>query len=283
MRPVSTPPAVLVVLYQNGTFSLAATRPLSSRARQRRAAGPHSPDPSDEPGNWTRALRVQAELIVSGIACGHNRVARLMRRAGLVGCHRRQPVHTTQRDPAATPAPDLVQRTFPAPTPDHLWLADITYVPKEEGFLYLGVILDVFSRRVVGWSMQEHLRTELVLAALEMAIWKRQPGAGLIHHSDHGCQYTSLLFGERCAAAGIRSLIGSVGDCYDNAMMESFFGTLECELLAQQRFRTHDEARAAVFEWLEVFYNRQRRHSALGYLAPAVYEQTYTTHTPGVA
>jgi putative transposase len=227
---------------------------------------------------------MRAELVASGTPCGHNRVARLMRQAGLVGCHRRRPVHTTQRDPAATPTPDLVQRTFTAPTPDHLWIADITYVPtEEEGFLYLGVILDVFSRRVVGWSMQEHLRTELVLAALEMAIGKRRPGAGLVHHSDHGCQYTSLLFGERCAAAGIRPSMGSVGDCYDNAMMESFFATLECELLAQHRFQTHDEARSAVFEWLEVFYNRQRRHSALGYVAPAAYEQTYTTHTPGVA
>lgn len=230
------------------------------------------------------ALRVQAELQARGLPCGHNRVARLMRRSGLVGCHRRRPVHTTRRDPSATPAPDLVQRTFTTPTPDQLWIADITYIPtEEEGFLYLAVILDVFSRRVVGWSMQGHLRTELVIAALEMAIWNRRPSAGLIHHSDHGCQYTSLLFAERCAAVGIRSSMGSVGDCYDNAMMESFFATLECELLAHQRFRTHEEARAAVFDWLEVFYNRQRRHSALGYLAPAVYEQTYPTHASDVA
>ena len=230
------------------------------------------------------ALRLQAELVASGMPCGHNRVARLMRRAGLVGCHRRRPVHTTRRDPAATPAPDLVQRSFQAPAPDQLWIADITYLPiEEDGFLYLAVILDVFSRRVVGWSMQEHLRTELVLAALEMAVSKRRPDTGLIHHSDHGCQYTSFLFGERCAAAGIRSSMGSVGDCYDNAMMESFFATLECELLAHHRFRTHNEARAAVFDWLEVFYNRQRRHSALGYLAPAIYEQTYPTHAPDVA
>jgi putative transposase len=133
------------------------------------------------------ALRVQAELAARGLPCGHNRVARLMRRAGLVGCHRRRPVHTTRRDPAATPAPDLVQRAFSAPAPDQLWLADLTYIPtQQEDFLYLAVILDVFSRRVVGWSMQDHLRTELVLAALEMAIWNRHPGGGLIHHSDHG-------------------------------------------------------------------------------------------------
>jgi putative transposase len=232
------------------------------------------------------AVRVQAELRAQGMPCGHNRVAQLMRQAGLVGCHRRRPthVHTTRRDPAATPAPDLIERNFTAAGPDRLWLADITYLPTEqEGFLYLSVILDGFSRRVVGWSMQEHLRTERVLAALEMAVGKRRPSSGVIHHSDHGCQYTSVLFGQRCAAAGIRSSMGTVGDCFDNAMVESFFATLECELLAQHRFRTHAEARAAVFEWIEVFYNRQRRHSALGYVAPAVYERTGTTSTPGAA
>jgi putative transposase len=207
-----------------------------------------------------------------------------MRRAGLVGCHRRRLIHTTRRDPAATPAPDLVQRTVTAPTSDQLWIADITYFPtEEEGVLDLAVILDVFSRRVVGWSMQEHLRTELVRAALEMAVGKRRPDVGLIHHSDHGCQYTSLLFGQRCQDLRIQCSMGSGGDWFDNALVESFFATLECELLAQHRFRTHDEARAVVFEWLEVFYNRQRRHSALGYQSPAVYEQTSTTHTPGVA
>jgi putative transposase len=230
------------------------------------------------------ALRVHAELAERGMVCGHNRVARLMRRSGLAGCHRRRRVHTTRRDPLGTPAPDLVQRAFSASAPDWLWIADITYVPTErEGFLYLAVILDVFSRRVVGWSMQSHLRTELVLAALEMALWQRRPAEGLIHHSDHGCQYTSLLFGQQCAAARIYPSMGSVGDCFDNAMVESFFASLECELMARHRFRTHDEARTTVFEWLEVFYNRQRRHSALGYLAPAVYERTITAQAPGAA
>jgi putative transposase len=126
------------------------------------------------------------------------------------------PLHTTRRDPQAELAPDLVQRTFTASTPNQLWIADITYVPtRGEGFLYLAVILDVFSRRIVGWSMADHLRTALVVSALEMAVWNRRPGAGLIHHSDHGCQYTSLLFGERCQAVGIRCSMGSVGDCYE--------------------------------------------------------------------
>jgi putative transposase len=228
--------------------------------------------------------RVHAELAASGTPCGHKRVARLMRQAGLAGCHRRRPFHTTQRDPQADPAPDLVQRRFTATVPNRLWIADITYVPTaREGCLYLAVILDVFSRRVVGWSMADHPRTELVIGALEMAVWNRRPGDGVIHHSDHGCQYTSLLFGEHCQAVGIRCSMGPVGDCYDNAMAESFFATLECELLARRTFRTQLEARTALFEYLEVFYNRQRRHSALGYLSPDAYERRWTTQTPVVA
>ena len=222
------------------------------------------------------APRVQAELAAEGIGCGRKRVARLMRQAGLVGCHRRRAFHTTRRDPAAAPAPDLVQRSFAATAPDQLWVADITYVATWDGFLYLAVVLDVFSRRVVGWSMANHLRTELVLGALEMAVWNRRPGKGLIHHSDHGCQYTSLAFGARCQAMGIRCSTGSVGDCYDNAMAESFFATLECELLMRQTFRTKAQARTALFAYIEGFYNRRRRHSALGYLSPDLYERRYT-------
>lgn len=230
------------------------------------------------------APRVRAELASAGTRCGRKRVARLMRQAGLVGCHRRRPFQTTQRDPAAESAPDLVQRTFTATAPNALWVADITYVPTlAEDFLYLAVILDVFSRRVVGWSMANHLRAELVVAALEMAVWNRRPGEGVIHHSDHGCQYTSLRFGERCQAVGIRCSMGSVGDCYDNALAESFFATLECELLARQPFRTRLEARSALFEYIEVFYNRQRRHSALDYLSPEAYERRWATQTLVVA
>jgi putative transposase len=178
----------------------------------------------------------------------------------------------------------LVQRAFAASAPNQLWIADITYVPtRREGFLYLAVILDVFSRRVVGWSMAEHLRTELVVGALEMAVWTRRPADGVIHHSDHGCQYTSLLFGEQCRAVGIRCSMGSVGDCYDNAMAESFFATLECELLARRAFSTHAEVRSALFEYIEVFYNRQRRHSALGYLSPEGFERRWIAQTLVVA
>lgn len=230
------------------------------------------------------APRIHADLRATGICCGRKRIARLMRQAHLVGCHRRRPFHTTVRDPQAEAAPDLVQRQFVAKAPNQLWIADITYVPTQtEGVLYLAVILDVFSRRVVGWAMAPHLRAELVVSALEMAVWNRQPGEGVIHHSDHGCQYTSLLFGERCQAVGIRCSMGSVGDCYDNAMAESFFATLECELLARQPFPTQLTAHTALFEYLEVFYNRQRRHSALGYLSPDAFERRWATPTAVVA
>ena len=182
------------------------------------------------------APRVHAELAAQGIALGRKRVARLMHRAQLRGVSRRKWVHTTTRNPDAEPAPDLVQRQFTAPGRDQLWVADITYVPTGAGFLYLAVVLDAWSRRVIGWAMETHLRTELVLAALDMALDQRRPST-VIHHSDHGCQYTSIAFGQRCDEAGVRPSMGSVGDAYDNALCESFFATLECELLDRTRFR----------------------------------------------
>ena len=154
-----------------------------------------------------------------------------------------------------------------ASQPNRLWVADITYIPTWAGFLYLAVVLDVFSRRIVGWAMETHLRTELVLEALDLARWQRRPEA-VIHHFDQGSQYTSIQFGARCREAGVRPSMGSVGDCFDNAMCESFFATLECELLARRRFKTLAEARMAVFEFIEGWYNPHRRHSALDYLSP---------------
>ena len=161
-----------------------------------------------------------------------------MREAGLAGVSRRKGPRTTRRDPHARPAPDLVERRFEAEAPDRLWVADITYVSTAAGFLYLAVVVDVFGRRVVGWSMADHLRTELVLDALDMAVGQRRP-ASVIHHSDQGCQYTSLAFSERCRQSGVAPSMGSVGDCYDNAMAESFFATLECKLLDRTRFHDH--------------------------------------------
>ena len=203
---------------------------------------------------------------------GKKRVARLMRAAGLVGLQPRRFVTTTVSDPTADRALDQVDRRFTADGPDRLWVADITYVPTWAGFLYLAVVLDVWSRRIVGWAMETHLRTDLVLRAFEMALAQRRPEA-VIHHSDRGCQYTSYAFGKRCREAGVVPSMGSTGDAYDNAMAESFFATLEREVLNRRRFRSQAEARMAIFQWLEGWYNPHRRHSALGYLSPINYER----------
>ncbi len=218
------------------------------------------------------APMIHAELIETGDAVNHKRVARLMRQHGIVGVTRRKPQWTTRRDATAAPAPDLVDRSFQAERPNQLWVADITYVPTWAGFLYLAIVLDVCSRRIVGWAMATHLRTDLVLDALNMAIGQRQPTA-VIHHSDQGCQYTSVAFGRRCREVGVRPSMGSVGDCYDNAMAESFFATLECELLDRRRFHTQTEARLALFDWIEGWYNPRRRHSGLGRVSPLTYER----------
>ena len=221
------------------------------------------------------APRVHAELAAQQQHVGRKRVARLMRGAGLRGVSRRKWVTTTKRDRAAESAPDLVERDFTANGPDQLWVADITYVPTWEGFLYLSVVLDALSRRIVGWAMAGHLRTELVLAALDMALRRRCPEQ-VIHHSDHGCQYTSVAFGKRCGEAGVRPSMGTVGDCFDNALCESFFATLECELIDRGSFRTRVEARREVFEFIEGWYNTHRRHSALAYLSPLEFESRWS-------
>jgi putative transposase len=216
------------------------------------------------------APRIHAELRANGLRVGRKRVARLMVAAGLVGVSRRRFVRTTVRG-SGRQAPDLVDRKFAAEKPDLLWVADITYIPTGAGFLYLAVVLDACSRRIVGWAMSTRLVTRLVLDALEMALVTRRP-KDVIHHSDQGSQYTSIEFGRRCREAGVRPSMGSVGDAYDNAMCESFFATLECELLARQRFENQAEARTVVFAFIEGFYNRRRRHSAIGYLSPVDYE-----------
>jgi putative transposase len=233
-------------------------------------------------GGTYGAPRVHAQLRQEGVAVGYNRVARLMREAGVRGISRRRWVCTTQRDLSARPAADLVRREFSAAAPDRLWVADITYITTWEGFLYLAVVLDVFSRKVVGWAMRPHLLTELVLGALDMALTARRPQE-VIHHSDQGTQYTSVAFGARCEAAGVKPSMGSVGDCYDNAMCESFFATLECELLERFTFRTKAEAEAAVFQFLEGWYNSHRLHSSLGYVSPVSYEKAYHRNTSNPA
>lgn len=218
--------------------------------------------------------RIHAELAAEGHHVGRKRVARLMRTAQLEGVSRRRKFRTTVRDANARPAPDLVDRQFKADAPNKLWVADITYIPTWAGFLYLAVVIDAWSRRVVGWAMATHLRTELVLDALAFAVQQRQP-RNVIHHSDQGCQYTSIQFGLRCKEAGVRPSMGSVGDAYDNAMAESFFATLECELLDRRRFPSQAEARMAVFDFIEGWYNPRRRHSALEYQSPISYEKKH--------
>lgn len=218
--------------------------------------------------------RTHAELKKQQYFVSRKRVRRLMHEYGLVGVHRRRYVATTQRDRDARPAPDLVERDFTANAPNQLWVADITYIPTWAGFLYLAVTMDVFSRRIVGWSMSTNLRTQVVLDALDMAIYQRKPN-GVIHHSDQGTQYTSIAYGLRCREAGVRPSMGSVADCYDNAMCESFFATLECELLAKRRFRNQAEARMAVFDFIESWYNPNRIHSGLGYRSPIEFEQDW--------
>lgn len=217
--------------------------------------------------------RIHAELKDEGTRVSRKRVARLMRESRLAGASRRKSIRTTRRDPSARPAPDLVDRKFVASGPNQLWVADITYIPTAVGFHYLAVVLDVWSRKIVGWAMSSLLVTQIVVDALAMAVDQRSPVEGVIHHSDQGCQYTSIDFGKRCRETGVRASMGSVGDCYDNAMCESFFATLECELLDRVRFADRTEAELAVFDFIEGFYNTRRRHSSIGYLAPRSFEQ----------
>ncbi len=283
------PIAVMCAVLQVSRSGYYAWRDRSPSARAERDAdlveairAPHA-----ESDGTYGAARIHFDLQQSGVRVGKKRVARLMRAAGIVGVSRRRGPTTTTRTPGAPKGPDLVRREFTAERPDALWVADITYVPTGSGFLYLAVVLDAFSRRVVGWAMAGHLRAELVLAALDMAVAQRKPD-GVVHHAppasagrDHGSPYTSLAFGARCREAGVRPSLGSVGDCYDNAdgplavRCESFFATLECELIERRRFATRAEARMALFHFIEGWYNVRRRRSSLGYDSPVAHEQKH--------
>jgi putative transposase len=228
------------------------------------------------------APRVHAELRDDhGVRVGRKRVARLMRDHGLVGCHRRRRRGLTHPDPAATPPPDLVGRLFDPGAPDRTWFADISYIPTAQGWLYLAVLLDGCSRKVVGWAMAEHLRAELAVDALQMALRRRQPDAGLICHSDRGSQYTAGVYTKALEAAGARQSMGRVATCFDNAACESFFATLKTELVHTRTWPTRQAARTAIYEYLEVFYNRRRRHSSLDYLSPTEYERRHHQQQPG--
>lgn len=232
------------------------------------------------------APRVHAELRLGApqLAVSRKRVERLMRVHGIVGVHRRRRGGVTRRDPEATPNDDLVERRFRAERPDQLWCCDITQHRTGEGWLYCAVVLDVYSRRVVGWSIADHLRAELVVDALDMACWRRKPagqhaGGSTVVHADHGSQYTSWAFGQRLRTAGLLGSMGSIGDCFDNALAESFFSSLQVELLDRQSWSTRQQLANAIFEWIEAWYNPRRRHSALGYRSPIEYENLQPTAT----
>ncbi len=258
---------------RSGFYAWVGRRP-SRRAREDAELGQRIQSIHEQSRGTYGAPRIHAELSACGIGVGGKRVARLMRGNGIRGVCRRKWTRTTVRDCTAVAAPDLVKRDFRAQGPNQLWVADITYVPTWAGFLYVAVVVDAWSRRVVGWAFAQHLRVELVLAALEMAVRCRQPRA-VIHHSDHGSQYTALAFGNRCRQAGVRPSMGTVGDPYDNAMCESFFATLECELINRVRLRSPAEAEMATFEYIEGWYNPHRRHSALDMQSPIEYESSH--------
>jgi putative transposase len=223
--------------------------------------------------------RVHAELrLEDGVHVGRKRVERLMRGAGLAGQVKRRRGKTTIRVQGVRTAPDLVERDFNPTEPNRLWAADITYIRTWEGWLYLASVMDLYSRAIVGWALADHLRTELVVDALEMAVARRRPDAGLVHHSDQGSQYTSLIFTRRCRSAGIDVSMGSRGDCFDNAVLESFHASLKKDLIHRRSWPTKGEARTAVFEYIEAFYNRRRRHSTLGMLSPLEYENRTLGH-----
>ena len=217
--------------------------------------------------------RIQASLQRKGFVCGRHRVARLMRKEGIHPQKRQRwrPV-TTQRQPGVIPAPNYLNQKFSADSANRKWVSDFTYIDTAEGWLFLAVVLDLFSRKVVGWAMAEQMNTALVKAALDMALQGRQTTEALLHHSDQGSQYTSAVYQSSLMDANIQMSMSRVGNCYDNAVAESFFGTLKTECVTSQ-FATHALARTTIFEYIEVWYNRRRLHSTLGYLSPLEFEQ----------
>jgi putative transposase len=250
-------------------------RPPSSRAREDAALSERIGQIHERSLKTYGSPRVHAELRLDhGVRVGRKRVERLMRRAGLSGQIKRRRGRTTIRVQGMRTAPDLVERDFNPTAVNRLWAADITYIRTWEGWLYLASVMDCYSRRIVGWALADHLTAELVVDALEMAVVRRRPDPGLIHHTDQGSQYTSLVFTRRCRQVGIEVSMGSRGDCFDNAVLESFHATIKKDLIHRRAWPTKADARTAVFEYIETFYNRRRRHSRLGMLSPADFENT---------
>jgi putative transposase len=216
--------------------------------------------------------RIHQQLQDEGIHVGRKRVIRLMKQAQLAAHHTTHRIVTTHADPAATPAENMLDRAFEAQRPNEKWVADVTYVATEVGWMYLAALMDLYSRRIVGWAMGAHQDETLVERALAMAVTHRKPPQGLLHHSDRGCQYTSQAYQAFLKDHGIRVSMSRKGNCWENAVMERFFGTLKRECTSRVRLATHEEARTALFEYIEVYYNRVRKHSTLGYLSPVQFE-----------
>ena len=249
------------------------TRPESARTRQDRELMPKIKRIFAASTGVYGSPRVHAELVAEGVTAGRNKVARLMRLERLRGYPRRRFRVTTQRDPTHPVAKNLLKQDFKAQEPNQRWASDITYISTKQGWLYLAVVMDLFSRRIVGWSMSQRMGRHLVVGALRMAIDARRPDGPLIHHSDRGAQYTSDDFREELARNGIECSMSAAANCYDNAVVESFFGVLKRERVNRVRYRTRQEARADLFDYIEVFYNRKRRHGYLGNVSPADFEK----------
>ena len=248
-------------------------RPASARAQRRTAVTERIEEIFDASGGTYGSPRVTVELKDQGMNVSANTVARYMRAAGIAvtPAKRFQP-RTTDSDHPHPIAPNVLNRDFTATAPDRKWACDLTYVWTDEGWLYLSVVIDLFSRKVVGWSMSDDLKAQGVAAALQMAIARRKPGAGLLHHSDRGVQYACIDYRELLARHGIVASMSRLGNCYDNAVAESFFNTLKTERVHRTRYRTRAEARASMFQWIECWYNRRRRHSSLGHVSPEAFE-----------
>ena len=257
-------------------------RPDSARAQENELLLKQIRQIHEESRGTYGSPRIHAELTLGlGLPVNLKRVERLMREAGVQGLYRRRRRGCTIREPDALPSADLVNRQFTVDEPNRLWITDITEHPTAEGKLYCAAVMDAYSRLIVGWSIADHMRTELVTDALGMAIIRRRPDnqsedARTVLHSDHGSQYTSWAFGQRLRAAGLLASMGTVGDCYDNAMMESFWGTMQLELLDSKAWQTREELANAIFEWIECWYNPNRRHSSIGMHSPVTFETLHT-------
>lgn len=248
-------------------------RPLSDRAQRQAELTERIRQAHDASGGIYGSPRIHADLVEQEIDVCVNTVAKLMKKAEIRSVmHRKFVVRTTDSNHGLPVAPNRLDRDFLASAPNQKWCCDITYIPTEEGFLYLAAVMDLCSRRIVGWSMAEHLRTELCTDALAMAIQSRRPGAGLLHHSDRGCQYASLDYQLLLRSGNMQVSMSRSGDCYDNAAMESFWGTLKTELVHHRQYQTREQARQSIFAYIECWYNRRRRHSAIGYKSPEQFE-----------